>query len=96
MYLGKIVEFAPKSEIFTNPRHPYTRALISAIPVPDPEYKMDRIVLRGDVPSAVNPPSGCRFHPRCIYAKPICSEKEPSLMEAKSGHHNACHFDGEI
>jgi len=91
MYLGKIVEHAPKRELFNNPMHPYTEALISAIPVPNPRIKSKRIILKGDVPSAVNPPSGCHFHNRCMYAKEICSKKEPQLVEIRNGHYVACH-----
>jgi len=92
MYVGKIVELADTEEIFHNPLHPYTQALMSAKPVPDPTAKKERIILTGDVPSPINPPSGCRFHPRCPRAQKICSEKEPVLEELKSGHFAACYF----
>jgi len=91
MYLGKIVEIAEKHELFNNTIHPYTRALISAVPVPNPDYQKERIILQGDVPSPVDPPKGCRFHPRCVKAQKKCSEIEPKLMEVKKGHFVACH-----
>jgi len=96
MYLGKVVETAPKKELFDEPLHPYTKALMSAIPVPNPEYKKQRIILQGDVPSPVNPPSGCPFHPRCPVAKPICSKEKPELREIKPDHFVACHFPGSL
>jgi peptide/nickel transport system ATP-binding protein len=91
MYLGKIVELASRDEIYANPRHPYTRALLSAIPSIDASGKPERIKLPGEVPSAVNPPGGCSFHPRCPYAKDICRTTEPPLEKGRGGHAVACH-----
>ncbi len=96
MYLGKIMEEARTDELFGKPIHPYTLALLSAIPVPDPARKRNIVLLKGDVPSPANPPSGCRFHTRCRYAEKICSEKEPKLEEIMEGHNVACHFAREI
>jgi len=94
MYLGKIVEMGEKEEIFSNPLHPYTQALLSAIPVPNPERKRKTIELKGEVPSAIKIPTGCRFHPRCPFAEKICKEKEPELIAATSGHLVSCHLMG--
>jgi oligopeptide/dipeptide ABC transporter ATP-binding protein len=93
MYLGKIVELSPAEELYQRPIMPYTEALLSAVPVPDPDLaaKRKRIVLEGDVPSPINPPSGCRFHPRCRYATQVCSEIEPPLVDYGNGHLAACH-----
>ncbi len=90
MYLGKIVEVADRDELFSTALHPYTKALMSAIPIPDPTIKRERIILQGDVPSPVNPPKGCRFHPRCPVAVDICSQQEPPLIEVTPGHQAAC------
>jgi oligopeptide/dipeptide ABC transporter ATP-binding protein len=93
MYLGKLVELSPAEELYSRPIMPYTEALLSAVPVPDPKLaeRRERIVLEGDVPSPINPPSGCRFHPRCLYATGICSEVEPPLVDYGNGHLAACH-----
>jgi len=90
MYLGRIVEVASAAELYANPLHPYTRALLSAIPVPDPTRKRERIVLKGDVPTPINPPAGCRFHTRCPDAIPECSKIDPDLREIAPGHTVAC------
>jgi oligopeptide/dipeptide ABC transporter ATP-binding protein len=92
MYLGKMFEYAPVDEIFDKPLNPYTIALLSAVPIPDPTRQMKRIILPGDVPSPVNPPSGCRFHPRCPYATELCKKSEPELRELRPGHLVACHY----
>ena len=90
MYLGRIVELSPSDELFVNPCHPYTQALFSAIPIPDPNRKIDRIILSGDVPSPLNPPSGCRFHPRCPKVMDICREKEPQEKHITEEHSVSC------
>ena len=90
MYLGKIVELTGRDELFRNPLHPYTQALMSAIPVPDPNLKRERIILKGDVPSPLNPPKGCRFHPRCPIAVEQCSQEEPAFRQVKRDHWVAC------
>lgn len=92
MYLGKLVEIATVDKLYSTPMHPYTKALLSAIPIPNPEKKKERIILTGDVPSPINPPSGCRFHTRCPECIDICKKNEPSLVELESGHKIACHL----
>jgi oligopeptide transport system ATP-binding protein len=95
MYLGRIVENGPKDALFAAPRHPYTQALLSAIPLPEPGAQRERVLLHGDVPSPMNPPAGCHFHTRCIHARELCSQRTPAL-EAEGGHAVACHFWREI
>ena len=95
MYLGAMVEFGSKKDIFSHPLHPYTKALFSAIPNPNPDVKMNRIVLNGDIPSPANPPRGCRFHTRCPYAKEICKHVTPEYREYGEGHFAACHLLAE-
>lgn len=92
MYLGTLMEYAKADEIFNRPLNPYTIALLSAVPIPDPETKVNRLVLPGDVPSPINPPSGCRFNPRCPYAQQLCRDKVPDYREIEPGHFVACHF----
>ncbi len=97
MYLGKIVEFAPSQALYKTPLHPYTQALLSAVPVPDPSRKANaRIILKGDVPSPIDPPPGCSFHPRCLFAKDICSNREPEFREVRNKHFVACFFAGQL
>jgi len=92
MYLGKLVEIATVDNLYSTPMHPYTRALLSAIPIPNPEKKKERIILTGDVPSPINPPAGCRFHTRCPECMDICKQTEPPLVELQTGHNVACHL----
>ncbi len=96
MYVGKIVEMADAEELYTHPLHPYTEALMSAVPKPDPLYESERIIMRGDVADPSNPPSGCYFHPRCRYTKDICKQKEPEFRELKPDHFVACHRAEEL
>ncbi len=91
MYLGKIVEMGPLRTVYASPLHPYTQALLAAVPVPDPKFRRTQPMPKGEIPSPINPPPGCRFHPRCPYAKPICSEEEPALVEVEPDHRVACH-----
>ncbi|WP_251026847.1 MULTISPECIES: ABC transporter ATP-binding protein [unclassified Bacillus (in: firmicutes)] len=96
MYLGKIVEIADKKNLFDSPLHPYTKALLSSIPVPNPVLKRERVILKGDVPSPINPPSGCRFHTRCPFATEKCKLEEPALRELAENHFVSCHFAEQL
>jgi len=93
MYLGKIVEMATTQELYEHPKHPYTEALLSAVPIPDPTLQRKRIILEGEVPSPYKPPKGCRFHPRCKFAETICQQEEPQLVDINGGHYVACHLN---
>ena len=92
MYLGRMVELAGRDELYRRPLHPYTQALMSAVPIPDPDLKKERIILSGDVPSPANPPRGCAFHPRCPHAMDVCKEVRPEFKDVGSGHLVACHL----
>ncbi len=92
MYLGKIVELTDRRTLFSKPHHPYTKALLSAVPVPDPTAPRNRVILTGDVPSPINPPSGCRFHTRCPLVHDRCRKEEPVLRQVGAGHESACHL----
>jgi oligopeptide/dipeptide ABC transporter ATP-binding protein len=96
MYLGRIVELAPSKELYAHPLHPYTEALLAAVPSTNPDINRERIILTGDVPNPANPPSGCHFHPRCRFAQDICKTKAPEWQEMENGHGVACHFASEL
>ncbi len=96
MYVGRLVELAPAGELFARPQHPYTEALLSAVPTTNPKRKMERIILPGEVANPANPPSGCHFHPRCQYARDICRQETPPWREIRKGHYSACHFSEEL
>jgi len=96
MYLGSMVELADKDRLFDNPLHPYTKALLSAIPIPDPTAKRNRIILQGDIPSPANPPTGCKFHTRCPYKTEICTKEIPEYREMEKNHFVACHRANEV
>lgn len=96
MYVGKLVEMAETEELFLNPKHPYTEVLLSAVPKADPHFKMERVILSGEVANPANPPSGCYFHPRCRYSQEVCKSKKPNLEEVAPGHYVACHLTKEV
>jgi len=96
MYLGNIVEYGEAEDIIKSPYHPYTRALLSAVPIPDPTVRRGRTEIKGDLPSPINLPPGCPFHPRCLYAKEVCRQTKPVMKEVKTGHFVQCHFGGEL
>ncbi len=96
MYLGRIVEYGTTDELIGSPRHPYTETLLSAVPVPDPSLPGTRIIPLGDPPSAIDPPCGCHYHPRCPYARPLCKQSSPALREVRPGHLSACHFSDDV
>jgi oligopeptide/dipeptide ABC transporter ATP-binding protein len=96
MYLGRIVEVADAELFYSQPRHPYSEALLNAVPVPDPQHVRQHQILSGEIPSPIDPPSGCHFHPRCPYAQEICRQEYPSLIEQAPGHQAACHFSSEV
>jgi peptide/nickel transport system ATP-binding protein len=96
MYVGKIAEMAESNELYNNPLHPYTEALMSAVPKPDPKYESERIIMKGDVADPSNPPPGCYFHPRCEYAIEVCHQEEPEFRELKPDHFVACHRAEEL
>ena len=93
MYLGRVVEIASREDLFSKPHHPYTKALLAAVPIPDPKARKAKTLPIGEIPSAVNPPAGCHFHPRCPFAKPECSLSRPPLRDRGNGHQSACILD---
>ena len=96
MYLGRIVEIATAEQLYHQPCHPYTEALLNAVPIPDPQRVREHQILSGEIPSPINPPTGCHFHPRCPYAQEICRKEYPALADHAKGHQSACHFSGEV
>ena len=96
MYVGEIVEIGDTNQIFNNPNHPYTWSLLNAIPIPDPDYKKDVELPVGEVPDSINPPSGCRFHPRCQFAQDICKNEKPLLVKVHENHFSACHLQNQL
>lgn len=96
LYLGKMAEMGPLAEVYQHPAHPYTRALLEAVPIPDPLHRRSAPMPRGEIPSAIHPPSGCRFHPRCPIARPNCAVDEPALREVRPGHFSACHYAEDL
>jgi oligopeptide/dipeptide ABC transporter ATP-binding protein len=96
MYLGRIVELADAEQLYQHPRHPYTEALLNAVPIPDPQRVRQHQLLSGEIPSPIDPPAGCHFHPRCPYAQEICRQEYPPLIEQRDGHQAACHFSNEV
>jgi peptide/nickel transport system ATP-binding protein len=96
MYIGRVVELGPTEDLYQRPLHPYTEALLAAVPKPDPSIRQRRLLLRGEVADPSNPPSGCHFHPRCPYAQPVCSTDDPPLREVLPGRFAACHFSEEL
>lgn len=96
MYLGKIVEIGPLTSVYRTPLHPYTQALLAAVPIPDPEARRTKPLPKGEIPNPINPPRGCRFHPRCPFARPDCADAEPRLRELEPGHAVACHYAEEL
>jgi len=96
MYLGRIVEIATAEQLYNQPCHPYTEALLNAVPIPDPQRVRKHQILSGEIPSPINPPTGCHFHPRCPYAQEICRKEYPALTDHAEGHQSACHFSGEV